>query len=630
MPRKMAVSTIDCVQYQSNKYDKIANFQIAYSMHWLPFHFLFSHSIAGGGQTNETIRNRTPLSTRRSKRMVSAESSTTLSGTVSPPTLPSTPITPTTSTMATTTTTTTKASPAVKSKKSPAMSLRERRFKRREATKNSNDGGVAATKAINLNPDTEANQSIAHNNNNQNHDGASSSQNTRSDIELSNGVAVALQTDTTPIKNRSTAIENCRQNLSAKICDLTKRNDDFIRDANDAAAAAAAAAKNANATPKLNGIVKLPANGLMPRRSRKGIPHKLDLLDMTNDYDDSDIESSCDGSGVSAGDAIETKLPPPVVSSTQKPATNGTANGSTTTMSRKRKISKSVSESESTSSWENKAPPEAQCLTAKNGVSSGIVLQPEHVLLKTPERRLKLTLRMKRSPMLDDLIESGTNLSDGSGNSAYTANTHYAPEYEVFRVEGLLDNTDDESSFDASPTTAKLHQQKRKKRHKTKAKSHRHRHRKQSQQHRQYDLEQTSSEDQLQSNTHSHLNNHTHSKNCSHEQAASATAPSPPQKPNMLYGHNGDKKIHNNHIRHLNNSNSNCTSDHCKSALLPKSSSTSTSSSSPSSSSSNSSHTQPMKRLRLIFGNETHTIDIPPITAQSPNTTTSTTRLIPT
>lgn len=133
---------------------------------------------------------------------------------------------------------------------------------------------------------------------------------------------------------------------------------------------------------------------------------------------------------------------------------------------KKRKISKSES-SESSSSWENKIPENHNERLIDLSPSSAHHQQQqqqqqkarEEQLMKTPERRLKLTLRMKRSPVLDEVIELGNTLSD-DGSSIICE-----PEYEILRVEGLMEHSGDDYT-DSSPHSTIS--QKRKKRHKSK------------------------------------------------------------------------------------------------------------------------------------------------------------------
>lgn len=177
-------------------------------------------------------------------------------------------------------------------------------------------------------------------------------------------------------------------------------------------------------------------------------------------------------------------------------------------------------------------------------------------LLKTPERRLKLTLRMKRSPILDEVIESGTSLSDESSsfNGSFSrASSHSAEpvEYEILRMEGISEHGGD---FDSIPL-------KRKKRHKTnKEHHHHHRHRSRHRQHQRYNAA-----DEL-----------SHSMNVEVSTTPPAGVPAAQSSPQAAV------------LPSLTTDANGCAV-----------------------------HTPQKKRLRLIFGNETHTIDIPAISSNA-------------
>ncbi|KAL9883263.1 histone methyltransferase 4-20 isoform 1-T2 [Glossina fuscipes fuscipes] len=182
-------------------------------------------------------------------------------------------------------------------------------------------------------------------------------------------------------------------------------------------------------------------------------------------------------------------------------------------------------------------------------------------LLKTPERRLKLTLRMKRSPILDEVIESGTSLSDESssftGTSICSRGSSHSEtvEYEILRMEGITENGNECEDQEGMPL-------KRKKRHKSKERNHRH---------------------------HRHRRHHRHNlSNDLHETI------------------HEDEKEDKEEIQHEAKETKSSKSPQSASINLPVTS-----------------LTPQKKRLRLIFGNETHTIDIPPQTAATTNDETN-------
>lgn len=198
-------------------------------------------------------------------------------------------------------------------------------------------------------------------------------------------------------------------------------------------------------------------------------------------------------------------------------------------------ISNEAESSRGTSTSSTNAASSNSTLSSGSNIPAPLV-EP---LLKTPERRLKLTLRMKRSPILDEVIESGTSLSDESssitgGSTCSRSSSHSEPvEYEILRMEGITEN-----GLDFGEEIP----HKRKKRHKSKERHHHRRH------HRRnlssiVELDRKIENDSLETKE---------------------RTPPPPTNASILH------------------------------TLTPQ-----------------------KKRLRLIFGNETHTIDIPPTAAST-------------
>lgn len=147
----------------------------------------------------------------------------------------------------------------------------------------------------------------------------------------------------------------------------------------------------------------------------------------------------------------------------RKPTQDTTCNGKT--FLRKRKFKKTrLSESESSSSWENKQSSSTN--KDKAGYGESILSINDERYPKTPERRLKLTIRVKRSPTTSNSNSCSSFQQDFefSNNGASDDNEL---QYEILRTEGI------ESEISESESAPSLHldlikKPKHKKKHKHK------------------------------------------------------------------------------------------------------------------------------------------------------------------
>ncbi|XP_050691466.1 histone-lysine N-methyltransferase Suv4-20-like isoform X2 [Eriocheir sinensis] len=111
--------------------------------------------------------------------------------------------------------------------------------------------------------------------------------------------------------------------------------------------------------------------------------------------------------------------------------------------------------------WGRSAP---QCESPPHPLAGYTPSSPSTAMV-TPEKSgrcgVKLRLRMKRSPVLDEVIEVGSHLSDSVGGGGMT----YEPEYEVLTVEGITSQDYEDHHHQSHHSHNHHHRRHRKKHH---------------------------------------------------------------------------------------------------------------------------------------------------------------------
>lgn len=148
----------------------------------------------------------------------------------------------------------------------------------------------------------------------------------------------------------------------------------------------------------------------------------------------------------------------------RKQTQDKTSNGKT--FLRKRKFKKSrLSESESSSSWENKR----SSLTNKDKADYGesILAINDDRYTKTPERRLKLTIRVKRSPTTSNSNSCSSFQQDFEFSNNGVSDDNEL-QYEILRTEGINSELSDSESVPSMHLDMISKKPKHKKKHKHK------------------------------------------------------------------------------------------------------------------------------------------------------------------